>query len=195
MEQIEQAAWAKDRYVLSETWLLQMYRRLRPHWLIVLGIALGCPVLVYCATKILWRAIWSLVTGAVFLEGVSMWLSVALLLAYIAVFVWLLFGPRRKAKRVARRAQELFGAMPDLSIAFYGDAVTVRVTGQDACIRLDNSAFVKCIETQDLFLLMTKEGQPLPVVKQGLTEIGAEEFRTVIGYRCVNLKQKRRKTV
>ena len=69
MEQIEQAAWAKDRYVLSETWLLQMYRRLRPHWLIVLGIALGCPVLVYCATKILWRAIWSLVTGAAFLEG------------------------------------------------------------------------------------------------------------------------------
>ena len=45
------------------------------------GIVLGVPVVVYCITKVAWRAIFSYVTGAAFLEGVSMWLSVALLLA------------------------------------------------------------------------------------------------------------------
>ena len=99
MEQMTQSAGARAQFVLTDAYAREMYRSIRPRVLIILGIVFFVPVLVYCITKIAWRALFSYVTGAAFLEGVSMWLAVALLLAYLVGFIWLLFAPRRCTSR------------------------------------------------------------------------------------------------
>jgi hypothetical protein len=117
MEQMTQSAGARAQFVLTDAYAREMYRSIRPRVLIILGIVFFVPVLVYCITKIAWRALFSYVTGAAFLEGVSMWLAVALLLAYLVGFIWLLFAPRRRAKHLVRRmhgicALEAHGEFP-----------------------------------------------------------------------------------
>lgn len=189
MEQREPILSARARFVLSQEYMLEQQRSLRPHWLLVLGIVLGVPVVVYCITKVAWRAIFSYVTGAAFLEGVSMWLSVALLLAYIAAFIWILFRPRRAAKRYARRARELFGELPELRMSFFPESMLLQSPASESGMRIDYGIVRKCVETPNLFLLITKEKQVFPVAKTGLCDIDNAGFRALMNLKCPNAKR------
>ncbi len=180
---------ARARFVLSEAYARELYRSMRSRVLIILGIVFAGPVFVYCITKIAWRAVFSYVTGAAFWEGVSMWLAVALLVAYVAGLVWLLFAPRRRAKRLVRRLGELYGTPTELRMTFLSDALHVQTAADDTGIRLSYPVFVKCVETPNLFLLITKEKQAFPVAKQGLLDLDEAGFRTLLELKCPNAKR------
>ena len=188
MENSEPIVSARDRYVLSFPYFLQQYRCLRKPGVIIISLVLGVPILVYCITKIAFRAVWSIVTGAVFWEGVSMWLAVALLLAYIVGLVLYLFAPRRKAKRSLRRAAELFGSPPEICMTFFEDALLIRTSVQEMSLRVPYAAVGTCIETRDLFLLVTKEKQTFAVAKQGLLDVDEEGFRKLLALKCPKAK-------
>lgn len=190
-----QEAQARARFVLSDTYAREMYRSMRPRVLIILGIVLFVPVLVYCITKIAWRAIFSYVTGTAFLEGVSMWLAVALLLLYLVGFVWLLFAPRRRGKRLVRRMQELYGAPIEMRVNVLPDALEVRMTSEDSGVRLAYPLIRKCLETPNLFLFVTKEHQVFPIAKQGLLDVDEQTFKHMVELKCPDAKRNWRSAV
>ncbi len=189
MEQMTQSAGARAQFVLTDAYAREMYRSIRPRVLIILGIVFFVPVLVYCITKIAWRALFSYVTGAAFLEGVSMWLAVALLLAYLVGFIWLLFAPRRRAKHLVRRMHELYGAPAQIRVSFLPDAMKVQMTAEDPGISLAYPVFVRCLETSNLFLFVTREKQLFPVAKQGLLDVDEETFKKSIALKCPDIKR------
>ena len=165
MENNEPIVSARDRYELSFAYLLEQYRCLRKGGVIAVSLVLGVPILVYCITKIAFRAVWSIVTGAIFWEGVSMWLAVALLLAYVVGLVLFLFSPRRRAKRSLRRASELFGTPPEICMDFREDTLLIRTPVPESGLCVPYAVIGKCIETSSLFLLVTKEKQVFAVAK------------------------------
>lgn len=188
VEKNEPIVLARNRYELSFAYLLEQYRCLRRGGVIAVSLVLGVPILVYCITKIAFRAVWSIVTGAIFWEGVSMWLAVALLLAYVVGLVLFLFSPQRRAKRSLRRAVELFGTPPEIRMDFREDTVLIRTPVPESGLCVPYAVIGKCIETSSLFLLVTKEKQVFAVVKQGLLDVDEAGFRKLIVRKCPNAK-------
>ena len=107
-------------------------------------------------------------------------LAVALI-ALAGLLIFLYVGlPRIQAKGIVKRSQEAFGGPPVMDTFFYADGLLVRSRADKAELRYAYDVFAACMETEDLFLLQTKQKQAVTLGKAGFSGTDEHAFRAFI---------------
>lgn len=193
METEERIVLAQSVYTPSCETNLQLYRGIRRTWRIVLLCLLYGALFSVLLVRIGFNAVKIIAFDLPVYAAVSMWVSGVMLLVFAFIFVRTLIAPRRNAKRRMRQLLETHPAVPSITQTFYADEVVMKTADERNGAHLAYSVFRKVTETNDLFLLWTKEKQVFPVAKQGLTVTDVPGFRALIREKCPKAKCRLRK--
>ena len=183
---------AQSVYIPSFRTELQAFRARRSHRRIVLLSILYGALFAYLLVRIGIQAV-KIFAFDMPHAVVSMAISGVLLLLFVFLFITVLTAPRRNAKRRMRQLLETHPAVPSITQTFYADEVVMKTADERNGAHLAYSVFRKVTETNDLFLLWTKEKQVFPVAKQGLTVTDVPGFRALIREKCPKAKCRLRK--
>lgn len=184
---------AQSVYTPSFRTELQAFRARRSHRRIVLLSILYGALFAYLLVRIGIQAV-KLFALDMPHAVVSMAISGVLLLLFVYLFVTVLTAPRRNAKRRMRQLLETHFTVPSVTTTFFEDEVVIRSDDERNGLHLAYPVIKRITETDDLFLLWTKEKQVFPVEKRTLTVDGAG-FRTHIREKCPKAKVNWRETV
>ena len=120
--------------------------------------------------------------------AISMWIGAICVLFGVFLLVWTLLAPRRSAHRRMRQLKERYPETPTIVVEFLPDGIALCTDRGETGIRFAYASIKRCIETQDLFVLLTREKQVLSLEKQRLAFADEAGFRRLIRDKCPKAK-------
>ncbi len=185
---------AQSVYIPSFRTELQAFRARRSHRRIVLLSILYGALFAYLLVRIGIQAV-KIFAFDMPHAVVSMAISGVLLLLFVFLFITVLTAPRRNAKRRMRQLLETHPAVPSVTTTFFEDEVVIRSDDERNGLYLQYPVLKRITETDDLFLLWTKEKQVFSIAKQNLTGVDLAGFRALLQEKCPKAKCRWRKEV
>ena len=167
----------------------QAYRAARRAFPLVL-LCVGCGIIAFSQIfRIGFSVARILIFDQPIYSAVSLWFAVVCLLFAGFLLLWGLFAPTRSAKRRLRRLKEAYASVPTVTCIFDADGIAVQYNGIETGMRCPYAAIRRCTETQDLFLLITKEKQFLSVEKSRLEYVDEAGLRALLAEKCPKAKR------
>lgn len=190
METEERNVFATSTYTPTYETERQRFRAMRSYRRIVLLCLLYGALFAYLLVRIGIQLVKIFAFHVPVYAAISMWVSAVLLILFVYLFVSVLTAPRRNAKRRIRQLLETHPSVPSETAVFFDDEIVLKNEGEQNGLHLRYSVFRRISETNDLFLLWTKEKQVFPIAKRGLCGVDPAGFRAWMDAKC--LKAKRR---
>ena len=193
MEEAERKPIFKNTFVWDKQSSLQLYQGIdRPRQAILLVFcAIFIAAMLYRFFDLILR---DAEPGESIFRQPILWLGAALVVLYCALIVLLLSSPKRNANRDMKRIRESYGTdRMEIHTLFFDDEILLHNLASKGEQRFVYSSFTKTSETQDLFLLWTKQKQVVTVQKSGFDGTDINGFRAFIDEKCPNAKRKWKK--
>ena len=187
METQEIMVSATGAYTPTAALELQKFRALRRIPMLV-GACVGCGMIVMSQfMRIALSVAKVLIFDRPIYSAVSLWFAAVFVLAAAFLLVWTLTAPRRTAKRRMRQYREAYGTVPTWTVACTETEITLCIDGA-VFLRYAYAAIRRCVMTQDLFVLQTKEKQFISIEKRTLS-LDEAAFCAWIERKCPKAKR------
>ena len=173
----------------DETVYRQLYRRIRRGYTWFFTVLAGTVAVILIGSIIRFTLLYASY-GQSFFRTMNAWILLlcAAYLCFGAVFIP--FAPRRLAKKYSKRLRELNNdRLPTVCAVFYAEEAVFQNAASKGESSLRYTVFTKMQETDDLFLLWTKQKQVIPLAKNGFDGIDAAGFRAFMDEKCPQAKR------
>ena len=183
----ERTVLASAAYTPTAASERQIYRAMRPRWRIVLLCILFGALFVFLLVRVGIQVAKIFVLDLTVYTVISLAMSALQVLLFVFLFVWMLIAPRRAARQHIKQLKEMYPEPPTMRCAFESDGIALQ-SGAWNGVRFAYASIAKCLETEDLFVLQSKQKQVFSIEKQTLTGVDVPGFRALIREKCPKAK-------
>ena len=193
MEENERKPIFTNAYVPNEQTDRQIYRSVRFVRRLLIFL-LGTGFLALIVYYLIWAIRWAADYKVPVYTQTLFWLCIAAIALYVFLIVREIFAPRTFAKRETRRLKEAYGTdRIEIRAAFFDDEVAFHNLASNADMQITYAAFGTITETNDLFLVRTRQKQLIAFSKLGFENMDIPGFRAFMDEKCPGAKRKWKK--